>query len=41
MMSVSENDQGEGGTLQLWRIHDFVWRPEAEVIAELEEIRSA
>ena len=37
MMSVSEDDKG--GTLQLWRICDIVWRPEREVLAELEQHR--
>lgn len=48
-MSVSDNttegEQAEGsksggGTLQLWRISDLLYRPEAEVIKELEEHRS-
>lgn len=37
MASVSDN--GVGGTLQLWRINDMIWRPEDEVLAEMEEHR--
>ena len=37
MASVSENNVG--GTLQLWRINDMIWRPEDEVLAEMEEHR--
>ncbi|KAK9838348.1 hypothetical protein WJX81_006464 [Elliptochloris bilobata] len=37
MASVSDN--GVGGTLQLWRINDMIWRPEDVVLAELEEHR--
>jgi len=37
MVSVSDN--GVGGTLQLWRINDMIWRPEDLVLAELEEHR--
>lgn len=47
-MSVSDNtiegEQAEGaksggGTLQLWRISDLLYRPEEEVVKELEEHR--
>ena len=38
---VSVSDDLEGGTLQMWRINDLIYRPEAEVIAELEQFRSA
>lgn len=47
-MSVSddstEGPEGEGtktggGTLQLWRISDLLYRPEDEVVAELEAHR--
>ena len=37
MVSVSES--GEGGTLQVWRISDMIWRPIDEVLAELEQHR--
>ena len=40
-MSVSD-DVGAGlggGTLQLWRVNDFLYRPEHEVLQELEEHR--
>ena len=37
MVSVSES--GEGGTLQVWRIADMIWRPIDEVLAELEQHR--
>ncbi len=39
MMSVSDN--GDGGTLQIWRINDMIWRDEEEVIKELEPYRCA
>ena len=39
MVSVSES--GEGGTLQVWRISDMIWRPIDEVLAELEQHRWA
>eukprot|EP00891_Asterochloris_glomerata_P005462 jgi/Astpho2/5462/fgenesh1_pm.00077_%23_3_t len=41
-MSVSD-DVGAGlggGTLQLWRVNDFLYRPEHEVLQELEEHRT-
>ena len=37
MMSVSEDEKG--GTIQLWRICDMIYRPEKEVLAELEQHR--
>lgn len=39
MVSVSES--GEGGTLQVWRISDMIWRPIDEVLAELDQHRWA
>ena len=36
---VSVSDSGEGGTLQVWRISDMIWRPIDEVLAELEQHR--
>ena len=39
-MSVSDESQMEGGgTLQLWRISDLLYRTEEEVLAELEAHR--
>lgn len=49
MLSVSDNTAGEeeqdddgqkgngGGTLQIWRISDLVYRRDEEVVSELEE----
>ncbi|GLJ49211.1 hypothetical protein SUGI_1038960 [Cryptomeria japonica] len=41
---VSVSDDGEstggGGTLQIWRMSDLIYRPEDEVLAELEKFRS-
>ncbi|KAJ4749870.1 WD-40 repeat-containing protein MSI4 [Rhynchospora pubera] len=41
---VSVSDDGEstggGGTLQLWRMSDLIYRPEEEVIAELEKFKN-
>ncbi len=39
-VSVSENKNG-GGTIQAWRISDLLYRPEAEVLAELEKHRES
>lgn len=37
IMSTSVDTQSSGGgTLQIWRISDMIWRPEEEVMAELE-----
>ncbi|EIE23954.1 WD40 repeat-like protein [Coccomyxa subellipsoidea C-169] len=36
---VSVSDAGAGGTLQVWRISDLIWRPIDEVLRELEEHR--
>lgn len=36
---VSVSDAGAGGTLQIWRISDLIWRPIDEVLRELEEHR--
>ena len=40
-MSVSDDvsDELGGGTLQLWRVNDLIYRDEAEVLAELEKHR--
>ena len=35
IMSTSVIETG-GGTLQIWRVSDLIWRPEEEVVAELE-----
>ena len=42
-MSVSDDvsDELGGGTLQLWRVNDLIYREEAEVLAELEKHRQA
>lgn len=42
-MSVSDDvsDELGGGTLQLWRVNDLIYRPEADVLAELDKHRSA
>ncbi|XAR49944.1 hypothetical protein NMG60_11004130 [Bertholletia excelsa] len=41
---VSVSDDGEstggGGTLQIWRMIDLIYRPEEEVLAELEKFKS-
>jgi histone-binding protein RBBP4 len=40
MMSVSDDvGEGGGGTLQLWRLSDLVYRPDEEVLQELEQYR--
>ncbi|CAL8462585.1 g2118 [Coccomyxa elongata] len=36
---VSVSDAGSGGTLQVWRISDLIWRPIDEVLKDLEEHR--
>lgn len=38
---VSVSDAGSGGTLQVWRISDLIWRPIDEVLKDLEEHRCA
>ena len=40
-MSVSDDvsDELGGGTLQLWRVNDLIYREESEVLAELEKHR--
>jgi histone-binding protein RBBP4 len=41
---VSVSDDGEstggGGTLQIWRMSDLIYRPEDEVLAELENFKT-
>uniref|UniRef100_A0A6V7QTL5 Histone-binding protein RBBP4-like N-terminal domain-containing protein n=1 Tax=Ananas comosus var. bracteatus TaxID=296719 RepID=A0A6V7QTL5_ANACO len=41
---VSVSDDGEstggGGTLQIWRMSDLIYRPEEEVLAELEKFKA-
>mmetsp|Transcript_32664 Transcript_32664/g.45343 ORF Transcript_32664/g.45343 Transcript_32664/m.45343 type:complete len:628 (+) Transcript_32664:100-1983(+) len=37
----SESSGSGGGTLQLWRVNDLIYRPEKEVLAELEQHREA
>ena len=42
MLSVSDDTLDEetgGGSLQIWRMNDLVWRDEEEVVAELEKHR--
>lgn len=40
LLSVAdEAGEGGGGTLHLWRISDMVYRPDDEVVAELEQYR--
>lgn len=40
LMSVSDDvREGGGGTLQLWRVSDLIYRPDEEVLAELEQYR--
>jgi hypothetical protein len=36
---ADEAGLGGGGTLQLWRVSDMVYRPEEEVLVELEQYR--
>ncbi|XP_019415490.1 PREDICTED: WD-40 repeat-containing protein MSI4-like [Lupinus angustifolius] len=42
IVSVSDDCQSTsgGGTLQIWRISDLIYRPEEEVLAELEKFKS-
>ncbi|XP_074295909.1 WD-40 repeat-containing protein MSI4-like isoform X2 [Silene latifolia] len=42
LVSVSDDcsSSAGGGTLQIWRIIDLLYRPEEEVLAELDEFRS-
>ncbi|KAK9843200.1 hypothetical protein WJX74_008572 [Apatococcus lobatus] len=44
-LSVSEDEESAtsegGGTLQMWRMNDMIYRPEAEVLAELEHHKTA
>ncbi|KAL0726694.1 hypothetical protein Bca4012_022787 [Brassica carinata] len=42
IVSVSGNREsnGGGGTLQIWRMSDLIYRPEGEVLAELENFKS-
>ncbi|KAK1550318.1 hypothetical protein Q3G72_017154 [Acer saccharum] len=42
IVSVSDDcdTTGGGGTLQIWRMSDLIYRPEDEVIAELEKFKS-
>ena len=39
MLSVSDAGSDDGGALQMWRLNDMLWRPEKEVLAELEQHR--
>jgi histone-binding protein RBBP4 len=39
-VSVCEKQEG-GGVIQLWRMSDLLYRPEAEVLAELEKHRES
>ncbi|PPS19698.1 hypothetical protein GOBAR_AA00875 [Gossypium barbadense] len=42
VVSVSDDcdSTGGGGTLQIWRMSDLIYRPEEEVLAELEKFKS-
>ncbi|KVH97951.1 WD-40 repeat-containing protein MSI4-like [Cynara cardunculus var. scolymus] len=42
IVSVSNDDEstGGGGTLQIWRMIDLIYRPQQEVITELDKFRS-
>jgi histone-binding protein RBBP4 len=42
IVSVSDDCEttGGGGTLQIWRMSDLIYRPEEEVVAELEKFKS-
>ncbi|GFY98453.1 transducin family protein [Actinidia rufa] len=42
IVSVSDDCEtsGGGGTLQIWRMSDLIYRPEEEVLAELEKYKS-
>ncbi|KAF6148803.1 hypothetical protein GIB67_038136 [Kingdonia uniflora] len=42
IVSVSEDSEstGGGGTLQIWRMNDLIYRPEEEVLSELEKFKS-
>ncbi|GMH04081.1 hypothetical protein Nepgr_005920 [Nepenthes gracilis] len=42
IVSVSDDcdTSGGGGTLQIWRMSDLIYRPEEEVLAELEQFKS-
>ncbi|KAK8513765.1 hypothetical protein V6N12_052933 [Hibiscus sabdariffa] len=42
VVSVSDDcdSTGGGGTLQIWRMSDLIYRPEDEVLAELEKFKS-
>uniref|UniRef100_A0A5B6ZR83 Putative WD-40 repeat-containing protein MSI4 n=1 Tax=Davidia involucrata TaxID=16924 RepID=A0A5B6ZR83_DAVIN len=42
IVSVSDDcdTSGGGGTLQIWRMSDLIYRPEEEVLAELEKFKS-
>ncbi|CAN6906920.1 unnamed protein product [Brassica oleracea] len=42
IVSVSDDCEttGGGGTLQIWRMNDLIYRPEEEVLAELEKFKS-
>ena len=40
LLSVSDDTSaGGGGALQMWRINDLIYRPQAEVLAELEQYK--
>jgi hypothetical protein len=36
---VSVTDDNAGGTMHMWRINDLIYRPEDEVIKELEQYK--
>jgi histone-binding protein RBBP4 len=42
IVSVSDDveDSSGGGTLQIWRMNDLIYRPDDEVLAELEQFKS-
>ena len=40
LLSVSDDTSaGGGGALQMWRINDLIYRPQDEVLAELEQYK--
>eukprot|EP00898_Chlorokybus_atmophyticus_P005036 jgi/Chlat1/5533/Chrsp369S05397 len=39
ILSVSQNEDIAGGTLQMWRVNDFVYKTEEELLPDLERFR--
>ncbi|KAL8098884.1 hypothetical protein AgCh_031559 [Apium graveolens] len=40
IVSVSDDSETEGGTLQIWRMLDLLYKPEEEALADLEKIKT-